>query len=213
MEYPETSRTAQVYLVYTHILDSCQVFNYSFYFRCLRGPPLVWFSSPPSHSSSAHFLVANTSHPQSPFNPHYETTFAEFQKEEETGQPPPYPEAVLVMDVVGSNHIHHHQGWPLPALKCATFQKTEPSSSFSSNTASGSSDHPQICSVTSFQNSQTFCDTESKVYLLPEKVSVFQAADEPGRLLRNNSFPPRPCHRRTPGINSFQKGNHIIGES
>ena len=30
------------------------------------------------------------------------STFAEFQKEEETGQPPPYPEAVLVMDVVGS---------------------------------------------------------------------------------------------------------------
>ena len=31
------------------------------------------------------------------------STFAEFQKEEETGQPPPYPEAVLVMDVVGSS--------------------------------------------------------------------------------------------------------------
>ena len=29
--------------------------------------------------------------------------FAEFQKEEETGQPPPYPEAVLIMDVVGSS--------------------------------------------------------------------------------------------------------------
>ena len=28
-------------------------------------------------------------------------TFPEFQKEEDTGQPPPYPEAVLVMDVVG----------------------------------------------------------------------------------------------------------------
>ena len=27
MEYPETSRAAQVYLVSTHILDSCQVFN------------------------------------------------------------------------------------------------------------------------------------------------------------------------------------------
>ena len=39
------------------------------------------------------------------FNPRYETTFPEFQKEEETGQPPPYPEAVLVMDVVGSNPV------------------------------------------------------------------------------------------------------------
>ena len=57
---------------------------------------------------------------------------------------------------------------------------------------------------------QTFCDTESKVHLLSEKVSVFQAADEPGRLLRNNSFPSRPCHRRTPGIKWFQKGDHII---
>lgn len=28
-------------------------------------------------------------------------TFPEFQKEEDTGQPPPYPEAVLVMEVVG----------------------------------------------------------------------------------------------------------------
>ena len=28
-------------------------------------------------------------------------TFPEFQKEEETGQPPPYPEAVFVMEVVG----------------------------------------------------------------------------------------------------------------
>ena len=35
-------------------------------------------------------------------------TFPEFQKEEDTGQPPPYPEAVLVMDVVGKffNHFH-----------------------------------------------------------------------------------------------------------
>ena len=30
-------------------------------------------------------------------------TFPEFQKEEDTGQPPPYPEAVLVMDIVGRN--------------------------------------------------------------------------------------------------------------
>ena len=29
-------------------------------------------------------------------------TFPEFQKEEDTGQPPPYPEAVLVMEVVGN---------------------------------------------------------------------------------------------------------------
>lgn len=28
-------------------------------------------------------------------------TFPEFQKEEDTGQPPPYPQAVLVMEVVG----------------------------------------------------------------------------------------------------------------
>ena len=32
-------------------------------------------------------------------------TFPEFQKEEDTGQPPPYPEAVLVMDVVGKQHM------------------------------------------------------------------------------------------------------------
>ena len=90
---------------YTHILDSCQVFNHSFYFRCLRGLPLVWFSSPPSHLSSTHFLVTFYPH----FNPHYviasETMFAEFQKEEETGQPSPYPEAVLVMDIFGSNFV------------------------------------------------------------------------------------------------------------
>ena len=29
-------------------------------------------------------------------------TFPEFQKEADTGQPPPYPEAVMVMDIVGS---------------------------------------------------------------------------------------------------------------
>ena len=28
-------------------------------------------------------------------------TFPEFQKEADTGQPPPYPEAVMVMDIVG----------------------------------------------------------------------------------------------------------------
>ena len=33
-------------------------------------------------------------------------TFPEFQKEEDTGQPPPYPEAVLVMDVVGKQHMN-----------------------------------------------------------------------------------------------------------
>ena len=32
-------------------------------------------------------------------------TFPEFQKEEDTGQPPPYPEAVLVMDIVGRNRF------------------------------------------------------------------------------------------------------------
>ena len=39
-------------------------------------------------------------------------TFPEFQKEEETGQPPPYPEAVIVMDFVGELHVQmnlaHH---------------------------------------------------------------------------------------------------------
>ena len=54
---------------YTHILDSCQVFNHSFYFRCLRGLPLVWFSFPPSHSSSAHFLVTRS---QKKDSPHYQ---------------------------------------------------------------------------------------------------------------------------------------------
>ena len=29
-------------------------------------------------------------------------TFPEFQKEADTGQPPPYPEAVMVMDIVGT---------------------------------------------------------------------------------------------------------------
>ena len=40
---------------------------------------------------------------QSPFPPSLRDLLAEFQKEEETGRPPPYPEAVLVMDVAGLN--------------------------------------------------------------------------------------------------------------
>ena len=36
-------------------------------------------------------------------------TFPEFQKEEDTGQPPPYPEAVLVMDVVGKKPMNDLQ--------------------------------------------------------------------------------------------------------
>ena len=32
-------------------------------------------------------------------------TFPEFQKEEDTGQPPPYPEAVLVMEAVGKSLV------------------------------------------------------------------------------------------------------------
>ena len=39
-------------------------------------------------------------------------TFPEFQKEEDTGQPPPYPEAVLVMDVVGMNWHDLNKNWP-----------------------------------------------------------------------------------------------------
>ena len=115
--------------------------------RCLRGPPLVWFSYPPSHLSSAHFLVTNMTHSFRLMITLWRP-FSEFQKEEETGQPPPYPEAVLVMDVVGLNSLlilisSLSPFFAIKALvslqnKAVTFQKTEPSCSFWWNTASGS---------------------------------------------------------------------------
>ena len=43
-------------------------------------------------------------------------TFPEFQKEEDTGQPPPYPEAVLVMEVVGMFNVYPHCIYLCPVL-------------------------------------------------------------------------------------------------
>jgi len=63
MEYPETSRTAQMF---------------------------AWASLGMVLISTFTFVLG---------------TFPEFQKEEETGQPPPYPEAVLIMDVVENGAV------------------------------------------------------------------------------------------------------------
>ena len=113
----------------------------------------------------------------------------------------------------------------LPSRKTVKFQKTEPSCSFWWSTASGKNQisstqlikffccvvyTPFVITPHKFLISNFPIFTENyhyfylhlvqQVHLLSAEVSVFQAANEPGRLLCNNSFSSRPRHWGTPGI-------------